>query len=176
MKYRLGDLDVSAHPSSWVAPTAAVIGNVHLAQDSSVWFGAVIRGDNEPISIGLGSNVQDGAVLHADPGFPIDVGSGVTIGHQAMLHGCTVGDGSLIGIQAVVLNGARIGAGCLIGAKALVTENMLIPDGSLVLGAPAKVVRTLTPEQQANLRANAQSYVDRAAHFASVLSVDSVAG
>lgn len=172
MKYRLGDLGVDAHPTSWVAPTASVIGKVHLAQESSVWFGAVIRGDNELISIGPGSNVQDGAVLHTDPGFPMTVGKDVTIGHQAMLHGCQVGDGSLIGIQAVVLNGAQIGANCLIGAKALVTEKMVIPDGSLVLGSPAKVVRTLTEEQQAGLRANAQDYVNKANCFSSGLSED----
>jgi carbonic anhydrase/acetyltransferase-like protein (isoleucine patch superfamily) len=172
MKYRLGDLGVDGHPTSWVAPTASVIGNVHLAQESSVWFGAVIRGDNELISIGPGSNVQDGAVLHTDPGFPMTVGKDVTIGHQAMLHGCQVGDGSLIGIQAVVLNGAQIGANCLIGAKALVTEKMVIPDGSLVLGSPAKVVSTLTEEQQAGLRANAQNYANNANRFSSGLSED----
>jgi carbonic anhydrase/acetyltransferase-like protein (isoleucine patch superfamily) len=172
MKYRLGDLGVDAHPTSWVAPTATVIGKVHLAQESSVWFGAVIRGDNELISIGPGSNVQDGAVLHTDPGFPMTLGKDVTIGHQAMLHGCQVGDGSLIGIHAVVLNGAQIGANCLIGAKALVTEKMVIPNGSLVLGSPAKVVRTLTEEQQAGLRANAQGYVNNAKRFSSGLSED----
>ncbi len=170
MKYRLGDIYVDAHPTSWVAPTASVIGKVHLAQESSIWFGAVIRGDNELISIGPGSNVQDGAVLHTDPGFPITLGKDVTIGHQAMLHGCQVGDGSLIGIQAVVLNGAQIGTNCLIGAKALVTEKMVIPNGSLVLGSPAKVVRSLTEEQQAGLRANAQGYVNNAKRFLSDLS------
>ncbi|MGN2436555.1 gamma carbonic anhydrase family protein [Pseudomonas syringae] len=170
MEYRLGDLSVEAHPHSWIAPTAVVIGRVRLEKGSSVWFGAVIRGDNEQISIGSGTNVQDGAVLHADPGFPLTLGKDVTIGHQAMLHGCHVGDGSLIGIQAVVLNGARIGKSCLIGAKALVTENMVIPDGSLVLGAPAKVVRTLTEEQQAGLIANAKGYITNASRFLKELS------
>jgi carbonic anhydrase/acetyltransferase-like protein (isoleucine patch superfamily) len=170
MRYRLGDLRVEAHPHSWIAPTAVVIGRVRLEEGSSVWFGAVIRGDNEQISIGSGTNVQDGAVLHSDPGFPLTLGKDVTIGHQAMLHGCHVGDGSLIGIQAVVLNGARIGTNCLIGAKALVTENMVIPDGSLVLGAPAKVVRTLTEEQQAGLQANAKGYVTNANRFLKELS------
>lgn len=170
MKYRLGDQRVEAHPHSWIAPTAVVIGRVRLEEGSSVWFGAVIRGDNEQISIGPGTNVQDGAVLHSDPGFALTLGRDVTVGHQAMLHGCDVGDGSLIGIQAVVLNGARIGNNCLIGAKALVTENMVIPDGSLVLGAPAKVVRTLTEEQQAGLIANAKGYVANASHFLKKLS------
>ncbi|VVO99280.1 Carnitine operon protein CaiE [Pseudomonas fluorescens] len=172
MKYRLEDLKVDAHPKSWVAPTASVIGRVRLEENSSVWFGAVIRGDNELITIGQGSNVQDGAILHTDPGFPLTLGKDVTIGHQAMLHGCEVGDGSLIGIQAVVLNGARIGRNCLIGAKALVTEKMVIPDGSLVLGSPAKVVRVLNEEQQAGLRANAQGYVVNASRFLADLAED----
>lgn len=172
MKYRLSDVSVQAHPQSWIAPTAAVIGQVHLSEGSSVWFGAVIRGDNELIHIGAGSNIQDGAILHTDPGFPLTLGKDVTIGHQAMLHGCQVGDGSLIGIQAVVLNGAIIGANCLIGAKALVTEKMVIPDGSLVLGSPAKVVRILSEEQQAGLRANAQGYVANSSRFLAELSVD----
>ncbi|GAB6406097.1 gamma carbonic anhydrase family protein [Pseudomonas serbica] len=170
MKYRLGDQRVEAHPHSWIAPTAVVIGRVRLEEGSSVWFGAVIRGDNEQICIGSGSNVQDGAILHTDPGFPLTLEKDVTIGHQAMLHGCHVGEGSLVGIQAVVLNGARIGANCLIGAKALVTENMVIPDGSLVLGSPAKVVRSLSDEQQAGLRANAKGYVANALRFSKALS------
>lgn len=170
MKYRLGDVSVQAHPQSWIAPTAAVIGKVQLAEHSSVWFGAVIRGDNELISIGPGSNIQDGAVLHTDPGFPLTLGKDVTIGHQAMLHGCQIGDGTLIGIQAVVLNGAIIGANCLIGAKTLVTENAVIPDGSLVLGSPGKVIRSLTEDQQASLRANAHGYVRNAQRFLSDLS------
>lgn len=165
MKYRLGDLCVDAHPQSWVAPTATVIGRVRLEKNASVWFGAVIRGDNELITIGEGSNVQDGAILHTDEGFPLTVGNDVTIGHQAMLHGCVIGDGSLIGIQAVVLNGAQVGANCLIGAKALVTEKMVIPDGSLVVGSPAKVVRTLSEQQQADIRANAVGYVANAKRF-----------
>ncbi len=170
MKYRLGDQHVEAHPDSWIAPTAVVIGRVRLEEGSSVWFGAVIRGDNEQISIGSGTNVQDGAVLHTDPGFALTLGKDVTIGHQAMLHGCHVGDGSLVGIQAVVLNGARIGANCLIGAKALVTENTVVPDGSLVLGSPAKVVRLLTEDQQAGLRANAKDYVINASRYLKELS------
>ncbi|KTT49857.1 hypothetical protein NS337_19975 [Pseudomonas oryzihabitans] len=165
MKYRLGEQRVEAHPQSWVAPTAAVIGKVRLDEGASVWFGAVLRGDNELIHIGPDSNVQDGAVLHTDPGSPLTLGRGVTVGHQAMLHGCEIGDGSLIGIHAVVLNGARIGRNCLVGANALVTENVVIPDGSLVLGSPAKVVRTLSEAQQAQLAANAQVYVANARRY-----------
>ncbi|WP_278438633.1 gamma carbonic anhydrase family protein [Pseudomonas oryzihabitans] len=165
MKYRLGEQRVEAHPHSWVAPTAAVIGKVRLDEGASVWFGAVLRGDNELIHIGPDSNVQDGAVLHTDPGSPLTLGRGVTVGHQAMLHGCEIGDGSLIGIHAVVLNGARIGRNCLVGANALVTENAVIPDGSLVLGSPAKVVRTLSEAQQAQLAANAQVYVANARRY-----------
>ncbi|OIQ88279.1 2,3,4,5-tetrahydropyridine-2,6-dicarboxylate N-acetyltransferase [mine drainage metagenome] len=163
--YQLGEIRPEVGRDVFVADTARVIGRVRLADASSVWFGAVLRGDNEPIEIGAGSNVQDGAVLHTDPGFPLSVGRGVTIGHQAMLHGCTVGDGSLIGIQAVVLNGARIGRNCLVGAGAVVTEGKEFPDGSLILGAPARVVRTLDAAQIEGLRANALTYVERAARF-----------
>jgi len=130
-----------------------------------VWFGATLRGDNERITIGENSNVQEGTVMHTDMGYPLDIGRGVTIGHQAMLHGCTVGDGSLIGIGAVILNGARIGKGCLVGAGALVTENKTFPDHSLILGSPAKVVRTLTQEDLLRLQGNAASYVARGQLF-----------
>ncbi|MGH1460702.1 MAG: gamma carbonic anhydrase family protein [Neptuniibacter sp.] len=149
----------------FVAENATVIGNVELLDKSSIWFNVVIRGDNDPIVIGEGSNVQDGAVLHTDPGFPLTIGKNVTIGHQAMLHGCEVGDGSLIGIGAVVLNGVKIGKGCLIGAKALVTEGMVIPDYSLVVGSPAKIKRTISEEQVAGLNANAEHYVDNMRRF-----------
>jgi carbonic anhydrase/acetyltransferase-like protein (isoleucine patch superfamily) len=166
MLYQIGDdrpqLRGVGH---FVAPTAAVIGRVVLEDRSSVWFGCVLRGDVETIEVGPRSNIQDGAVIHADPGYPVQIGADVTVGHQAMLHGCTVGDGSLVGIAAVVLNGARIGTGCLIGAGALVTEGMEIPDGSVVLGAPARVRRTLDEEAQALLRANAEHYVGNAARF-----------
>ncbi|MDO6593283.1 gamma carbonic anhydrase family protein [Neptuniibacter sp. 1_MG-2023] len=144
----------------FVAENATVIGNVELHDCSSVWFNVVIRGDNDPIIIGSGSNIQDGAVLHTDPGFALRIGSNVTVGHQAMLHGCEVGEGSLIGINAVVLNGAKIGKGCLIGANALVTEGMQIPDYSLVVGSPAKIKRPLSVEQVAELTKNAEHYVD----------------
>ena len=151
---------------AWVADSAQVIGNVELAEDANVWFGAILRGDTELLTIGRGSNVQDGSVLHADIGFPVTLGVNVTVGHQVMLHGCTVGDGSLIGIQAVVLNGARIGRHCLVGAGALVTEGKEFPDGSMIIGSPAKVVRQLTPEQIAGLRRSAEHYVANAKRYA----------
>lgn len=155
----------------FIASNASVMGNVELHDCSSVWFSAVIRGDNDLISIGEGSNIQDGAVLHTDPGIPLTIGKFVTIGHLAMLHGCEIGEGSLIGIGAVVLNGARIGKGCLIGAKALITEGMEIPDYSMVLGAPAKIKRTLDQEQVKVLRQNALHYVDRMRIFCNGLKI-----
>ncbi|WP_422007939.1 gamma carbonic anhydrase family protein [Pyruvatibacter mobilis] len=144
----------------WVAPSASVMGNVILEQDASVWFGATIRGDNDPIRIGARANVQDGSVLHTDPGMPLTIGPDVTIGHMVMLHGCTIGEGSLIGIGATVLNGAKIGKGSIIGAHALVTEGKEIPDGVLAVGSPAKVVRELTPEDSAALKLSAHHYVE----------------
>ncbi|MEM1404133.1 MAG: gamma carbonic anhydrase family protein [Pseudomonadota bacterium] len=150
----------------FVAPTAAVIGRVTLHAKSSVWFSCVLRGDVEDIEIGEGTNIQDGAVIHADPGFPARIGNNVTVGHNAMIHGCSIGDNTLIGINSVVLNGAKIGRGCLIGANALVTEGMDIPDGSMVLGSPAKIRKTLTDDEQAMLGFNAEHYVSNAARFA----------
>src|SRR5271168_2885259 len=163
--YRLGEASPTVAASCYIAPNAVVLGKVILLENATVWFGAVLRGDNETISIGAGSNVQDGAVLHTDPGFPMSIGADVSIGHQAMLHGCTVGAGSLIGIQAVVLNGAVIGKGCLVGAGAVVTERKTFADGTLILGAPAKVVRELTAEEQANLLKGAANYVSRGAYY-----------
>ena len=163
--YQLDQLSPQLHPTAWVADSAQVIGNVILAQDSSVWFGVVIRGDTETIEIGEGSNIQDGTVLHADHGKPLVVGKHVTVGHKVMLHGCTVGDGSLIGIGSVVLNGARIGKGCIVGAGSLVTEGKDFPDGSMIMGSPAKVVRALTPEQQAGLQISALHYIENARRF-----------
>ncbi|OOG56176.1 gamma carbonic anhydrase family protein [Polaromonas sp. C04] len=151
--------------SAWVADSAQVMGNVELAQDASVWFGVVIRGDTETIRIGRGSNIQDLSVLHADIGMPLTVGENVTVGHKVMLHGCTIGDESLIGIGAVVLNGAKIGKNCLVGAGALVTEGKEFADGSMIIGSPAKAVRQLTPEQIAGLKLSAQHYVDNARRF-----------
>jgi len=159
-RYRLGDSHPVHEPSeSWIAPNATLIGRVRLAREASVWFGAVLRGDNEWINVGERSNVQDGCVLHTDMGSPLDIGADCTIGHLAMLHGCSIGANSLIGIGAVVLNGARIGANCLIGARALITEGKVIPDGTLVMGAPGKVVRTLTAAEVAGLTAAAAHYV-----------------
>jgi carbonic anhydrase/acetyltransferase-like protein (isoleucine patch superfamily) len=163
--YQLGDDAPDIADSAWVADSAQVMGQVKLAEHASVWFGVVLRGDTELLSIGRGSNVQDGAVVHADRGFPVTLGDNVTVGHQVMLHGCTVGDGSLIGIQAVVLNGAKIGKNCLVGAGALVTEGKEFPDGSMILGAPAKVVRQLTPEQIEGLQRSAAHYVENAQRF-----------
>lgn len=163
--YQLGDRVPQIDPSAFVYESATVIGLVFIGKGVSVWPGAVLRGDNEPIRIGDGSNVQESAVLHTDPGCPLTIGADVTIGHQAMLHGCTVGDGTLIGIQAVVLNRAQIGRNCLIGAGALVTEGKAIPDNSLVVGSPAKVVRELTAEDVARMRTNSAGYVARGAEY-----------
>ena len=163
--YQLDDLVPEVHSSAYVADSAQVIGEVSLAEDSSVWYGSVIRGDSDRISVGAGSNIQDASVLHADKGYPLTIGERVTVGHQVMLHGCTIGDESLIGIGAVVLNGARIGRHCLVGAGSLVTEGKEFPDGSMILGSPAKVVRQLTPEQIEGLRQSAKHYVDNAHRF-----------
>ena len=154
----------------WVAPDANVIGKVVLEAGSSIWFGATLRGDNEAIVVGAGTNIQENCVLHTDMGFPLTIGVGCTIGHKAMLHGCTVGDNSLIGMGATVLNGAKIGRNCLIGAAALVTEGKEIPDGSLVMGAPARVVRDLSAAQIDGLRASARHYQDNARRFRDGLS------
>ncbi len=149
----------------WVADSAEVVGDVSLGENASVWFGVVIRADNEPMRIGAGSNIQEAAVLHSDLGFPLTIGDNVTVGHQAMLHGCTVGDGSLIGIGAVVLNGATIGKNCLVGAGALVTEGKVFPDGSLIVGSPAVVKRELSPGQIAGLAQSAAHYMNNARRF-----------
>ena len=167
--YQLDQWRPEVHPSAFVADSAQVIGQVSLGAEASVWFGCVVRGDTELISIGAGSNIQDASVLHADYGFPLQVGERVTVGHQVMLHGCCIGDETLIGIGAVVLNGARIGKHCLVGAGALVTEGKEFPDGSLILGSPAKVVRTLTPDQIEGLRASAQHYIENARRYRSGL-------
>jgi len=159
---------VGAGPA-FVADDAHVIGRVHLHEDSSVWFGCVLRGDNEPLTIGARTNVQEHTIMHTDPGFPLTIGAGCTIGHRAMLHGCTVGDNSLIGIGAIVLNGARIGANCLVGAGALVTEGKTFPDNSLIIGAPARVARTLDDDAIAGLRLSADHYVENARRFAAQL-------
>jgi carbonic anhydrase/acetyltransferase-like protein (isoleucine patch superfamily) len=167
--YKLGEHAPVIHPTAWVAPEATVIGKVTLAEGASVWPGAVLRGDNEPITIGKGSNVQESAILHTDPGCPLIVGEDVTIGHQAMLHGCIVHDGALIGIQAVVLNKAVIGARSLVGAGAVVTEGKEFPGGVLILGAPAKVARELSEDNANRLRMSALSYAKRQVQFRETL-------
>ena len=151
--------------SAWVADSAQVMGNVVLAEDVSIWFGTIIRGDTETITIGYGSNIQDGSVLHADIGKPLTIGDNVTVGHKVMLHGCTIGDESLIGIGAIVLNGAVIGNNCLVGAGALVTEGKEFPDGSMIIGSPAKAVRQLTPEQIEGLKLSARHYIENSHRF-----------
>lgn len=153
----------------YIAPTGVLVGSVVLEAGSSIWFGAVVRGDNEPITIGARSNVQDGAVLHTDPGFPLVIGADVTVGHQAMLHGCTIGDGSLVGIQAIVMNGAVVGRECIVGAGALIPEGRAVPDRSLVVGRPGKVVRSLTDEEVARLRQAADVYVSKARWYGAEL-------
>ncbi len=165
MLYQLEDRRVRAEGQFFVAPGAIVLGSVLLGENASVWFNAVLRGDQELITVGEGSNIQDGAVLHTDPGFPLVIGRHVTVGHKAMVHGCHIGDNSLIGINAVVLNGARIGRNCLIGANALITEGKEIPDNSMVLGAPGKVVRELSEEQIEGLRRSAAGYMENARRF-----------
>ena len=165
MLYKLGKDQPIIDGDFFVAENATVLGNVKLCKDSSVWFGATLRGDTELISIGERSNVQDGSVLHTDIGFPLVIGKDVTIGHKVMLHGCTIGDGSLIGINAVVLNGAKIGKGCLIGANTLVTEGMEIPDGSLVMGSPGKVKGELNEDQKMGLLMSAHHYVENSRRF-----------
>ena len=163
--YQLGEHAPEIDASSFVADSATLVGKVSLHANTSVWFGATLRGDNERITIGENSNVQEGTVMHTDMGYPLTVGKNVTIGHQAMLHGCTIGDGALIGIQAVILNGAKIGAGCLVGAGALVTEDKEFPENSLIIGSPAKAVRPLNADDTARLLASADSYVQRGQLF-----------
>jgi len=166
MIYELDGIRPQIDPTAWVAPTAVLIGNVIVEAGANIWFGAVLRGDNEAITVGAGSNVQENAVLHTDMGFPLTIGANCTIGHKAMLHGCTIEAGSLIGMGATLLNGAMIGAGSLVGACALVTEGKEIAPGSLVMGAPAKVVRELDAAAQARLLKSAEGYRANAARFA----------
>ena len=163
--FELDGVSPEVATSAWVADSAQVIGRVNLAQDVSVWFGTVVRGDTETIRIGRGSNIQDACVLHADMGKPLTVGEDVTVGHQVVLHGCTIGDGTLIGIGAVVLNGARIGKNCLVGAGSLVTEGKEFEDGSMIMGSPARAVRALDSQQKQGLVNSAQMYVLNARRF-----------
>ena len=163
--YALADARPDVSSDAWVAPDANVIGKVTLAAEASVWFGSTLRGDNEMITVGRGSNVQENCVFHTDMGYPLTVGEDCTIGHKVMLHGCTIGDNSLIGMGATVLNGAKIGKNCLIGAGALITENKVIPDGSLVMGVPGKVVRELDEAAIQALTASAKHYAENATRF-----------
>ncbi len=163
--YRLGDRAPQIAPSAWIAPSAEVIGSVLIEDGASVWFNTVIRGDNDLITLGEGCNVQDGAVLHTDAGIRLTLGPSVLVGHQAMLHGCTIGEGSLIGIQAVILNNAVIGKECLIGAGALIPEGKVIPDRSLVMGSPGKVVRQLSDQEAAMIRLGCVQYTERARRY-----------
>ena len=163
--YQLDDFQPAVAATAWVADSAQVIGNVTLGDHTSVWFGVVIRGDTSTISVGKGSNVQDNSVLHADHGMPLVIGEGVTVGHQVMLHGCTVGNNCLIGIGAIVLNGAKIGNNCLVGAGALVTEGKEFSDGSMIIGSPAKAVRILSLEQIQGLKMSAESYIANARRY-----------
>jgi carbonic anhydrase/acetyltransferase-like protein (isoleucine patch superfamily) len=165
--YALGEFEPKVDETAWVAPDANVIGRIVLAAKSSVWFGATLRGDNEEIFIGAGTNVQENTVMHTDIGYPLHIGQNCTIGHKVMLHGCTIGDNSLIGMGAIVLNGAKIGKNCLIGAGALITENKEIPDGSLVMGSPGKVMRQLDEKAFQNLTMSALHYQEKAALFRS---------
>ncbi len=164
--FALGDLRPSLASSAWVAPSADLIGDVRLGEHASVWFGAVIRADNTPITIGAETNLQDGSICHSDEGFPLVIGARVTVGHQAILHGCTLADDCLIGMGAKILNGAVIAADCIVGAGALVTEGKQFPSGSLIIGAPARVVRELTNEERQILRASAAHYALKAANYA----------
>lgn len=169
--YALGNRKpiLPAEGEYWIAPNAEVMGNVKLEKNASIWFGAVLRGDNELITIGENSNVQDGSVLHTDPGSPLNIGRNVTIGHMVMLHGCTIGEGSLVGIGSIILNNAKIGKGCLIGANSLIAEGKEIPDYSMVLGSPGKIVRTLEKEMSEALRLSADHYVENWKKYATGL-------
>ncbi len=172
MQYALGqDRPRMSDANCWIAPNATIIGKVELHRNASVWWQAVLRGDIEPIVIGEGSNVQDGSVFHADEGYPLTLGRDVTVGHQVMLHGCTIGDNSLIGIGAVILNGARVGRNCLIAARCLVPEGKEIPDGSLVMGLPGKIVRSLSDEEIASNTASARHYVENWKRYARELAL-----
>lgn len=167
--YRLGDKQPQIDPTAWIAPNATVIGDVRLAANVSIWWNAVLRGDNDPITIGEGTNIQDGSVLHTDEGIPLTLGRDITVGHKVMLHGCTVGDGSLIGMGSILLNGAVIGKNCLIGAGTLIPEGKVIPDRSLVVGSPGRVVRELSEEHAARIAHSAQHYIQNAQRYRQLL-------
>lgn len=171
--YKLGDKTPQIDPQSWIAPNATVIGDIRLGRNASIWWNATLRGDNDPISIGENSNIQDGSVLHTDEGVPMNIGRDVTVGHLVMLHGCTVGDGSLIGIGSVILNRAVIGRNCIVGANTLIPEGKVYPDRSLIIGSPGKVVRELSDEEVARLIRSAAHYVENWQRYARELGVAS---
>ena len=173
MKFSLAERKVVTEGEYWIADNAIVIGSVVLKNNASVWFNSVVRADNDIITIGENSQIQDGAVLHADPGFPLTLGTNVSVGHMAMLHGCTVGDGSLIGIKSVILNGAVVGKNCLVGANTLIAEGKKIPDGSLVLGSPGRVVRALSPEEIERINSTADHYVAKFRRYKTGLTAES---
>ena len=172
MLFSLQDRTVSKHETSFIAPTAALIGSVVLHPHASIWFNCVARGDNEPITIGENSNVQDGCILHTDPGFPLDIHKGVTVGHKVMLHGCSIGEGSLIGMNCVILNGVKIGRDCLIGANTLLTQGKEIPDRSLVMGSPGKIIRELNDKEVSEIRETAMRYVANSKRYLEQLKQD----
>ena len=172
MKYSLGDKKIVAKGDYWIADNAIVIGSVVLENDASIWFNCVVRADNDVVTIGEGSQLQDGCVVHVDPGHPLTLGKNVSVGHMVMLHGCTIGDGSLIGIGSVILNDAKIGKNCLIGAKTLITEGKEIPDNSMVMGSPGKVVRELKPEEIERINRIALNYAARAKRYKLELKPD----
>lgn len=172
MKHALGERKVVCKGDHWIADNATVIGSVVLENNASVWFNCVVRADHDTITIGENSQLQDGCVLHVDPGVPITIGKNVSVGHMAMLHGCTIGDGSLIGIKAVILNGARIGRNCLIGANALIAEGKEIPDGSLVIGSPGKVVRSLSEEEIQRINSASDHYVQKFRRYRETFRTD----
>ena len=168
--FRLGDKQPQLGENAWVAPNATVIGDIRLGADASIWWNATLRGDNDPIHIGARTNIQDGSVLHTDEGIPMHIGDDVTVGHLVMLHGCTIGDGSLIGIGSVILNRAVIGKGCIVGANTLIPEGKVFPDKVLIVGSPGKVVRELSDDDVARLKASAAHYVDNARRYRTTLS------
>ena len=172
MRYSLGERKVITRGDYWIADNATVIGSVVLENNASIWFNAVVRADNDTITIGENSQVQDGAVLHADPGFPLTIGRNVTVGHMVMLHGCTIGDGCLIGIKSLIMNGAVIGKNCLVGANSLIAEGKTIPDGSLVLGSPGRVVRQLSVDEIARVNGTADHYVENFRRYRDGLKID----
>ncbi|MBI1966271.1 MAG: gamma carbonic anhydrase family protein [Betaproteobacteria bacterium] len=172
MKYRFENQRVVCKGDYWIAPDAIVIGSVILEPNASVWFGCIVRGDNDTITLGENSQLQDGCVAHVDAGFPVTIGRNVSVGHMAMLHGCAIGDGSLIGIKSVILNGAKVGKNCLIGANALIAEGKEIPDGSLVIGSPGKVVRSLSAEEIRNINSFADHYVRKFKRYRETFRAD----